>query len=1090
MPESIAGYRLSPQQKRRWRLQREGLAGRSSYTLLIEGSLRLEILQKSLQALVHRHEIFRTAFTRSPGIPLPIQVIETAGRLNWRIFDWSAAGEREQRARLARLLDETDLISSETVRDDGAIGATLVTLAASRHLLHLDFLSLSVDSWTFKILTRELADAYAIGGEGREPSGEAVQYLQFSEWQNELLEDENAALGFAFWRKQDAGTAPLSLPFKRRREVEHEINPASVFIDLDAARTAELDALARRCGVQTEIVWLACWQILLWRMTGQENMTLGYVIAGRKFEELQEACGLFAKALPAPSRVAADKKFGQLVQQINETARDAQEWQEWFIWPEDQRQASEEKVGSLPIGFEFAEWSGPVTADGVTFTPYAERVIVERFDLKLRIVRRSEAAFMAELSYDPCSFDAADIERLAANFNALLLNVVKNPEALVGDLETITDDERRRFLDHFNFTNAEDSGDRVTHRMFEEQVLRTPDSVAIIFDDQQVTYEEVNTRSNQLAHYLKTLGVGPEVLVGICCERSPEMLTAILGVHKAGGAYLPLDSYSPPDRLAYMLEDARVPVLLVQEHLVERLPAFETRVVCLDSDWDEIVGQKDENPITGVHPENPAYVIYTSGSTGRPKGVVIPHRGLVNYLSWCSQAYAVVEGEGAAVHSPLGFDLTVTSLLAPLMVGRAVELAPESQGIEGLSAVLERRRNLSLLKLTPSHLEMLSHLVQPEVVAKSAKAFVIGGEALLAEHLRPWQERAPGIRLFNEYGPTEAVVGCCIHEVTEKAGTNGAAIPIGRPIANAKIFVLDHGLKPAPTYAPGELYIGGLGLARGYLNRPDMTAEKFIPDPFSAVPDARLYRTGDVARHLPEGNLEYLGRNDSQVKIRGFRVELSEIEIVLSQHPDIREAAVAVREDLPGDSRLVAYIVPERDPAPGGKVLRHYLVGKLPEYMTPSVFIMLDSMPLSINGKLDRRALPAPDVLRPKLEAVYTAPETETEMAIAAIWREVLRVERVGVDDNFFDLGGHSLLLVRVSRKLQETFNREVPVLDLFKYPTISSLVQRLSDGGNHETPPQMEQDRAQLRHLASASQREQRGKRSAARDQREAQNG
>jgi amino acid adenylation domain-containing protein len=1089
MSEAIEGYRLSPQQKHLWQLQQEGAPRSSQYTLLLKGCVNPRALQCALQVVVNRHEILRTTFRRPPGMTLPIQVIDSIGKICWSDLDWAAFSAHEQEARLAMLFTEAERQSSEALLDTLSVGASLITLGADRYFLHLSLQSLCADSWAFRNLTRELAHAYEASISSGGVSGEVVQYLQFSEWRNELLNDEDAALGIAFWRQQDVWAGLPSLPFERRALARSWADDASITLRFGFSETTSIDATARRLEVSTEALLLACWQTLMWRMTGQESITVGFLFAGRKFEELYESCGLFAGAAPVQCRLKADEPLGQFAGRVGQAVRDAHEWQEWFVWPDDLQETGGAATRFFPVGFEFTEWSQPLTAGGVTFSPHAERVNVERFNLSIKIVRCAEGNLSAELTYNPDSFDAGDMETLALNLRTLLDRVVENPESPISELEILTETERKRILIDFNGTGSEHScaglQDSLAHQLFEEQAALTQDSVAVIFGDQQLTYSELNARSNQLAHYLKSLGVGAETLVGICCERSTEMLVALLSVLKAGAAYLPIDLSYPTDRLAYMLQDARAPVLLAQERLVERLPAYTTRVVCLDSDWDEIAEQSAENPVCDARPDSPAYVIYTSGSTGKPKGVVIPHQGLFNYLSWCRLAYPVAEGEGSVVHSSIGFDLTVTSLFSPLTVGRSVELIPEAQGIGGIGVALQRRPHLSLLKITPSHLELLRHLVPTEAAAELAKSLVIGGEALLAEHISFWRERAPGTRLFNEYGPTETVVGCCVYEVTGTESPYETAISIGRPIANTQIYLLDAGHQLAPSLATGELYIGGAGLARGYLNRSDLTAEKFIPNPFEGR-GARLYKTGDLARRLPNGNLQYVGRSDFQVKIRGFRVELGEIEAVIGLCPDVREAAVIVAEDEPGSQRLVAYVVPDENADLEVKDLHSYLGQKLPEYMVPSLFVMLDAMPLNSNGKLDRRALPAMEKRRPKLEAPYRALQTEAEMTIAAIWREALQVDKIGADDNFFDLGGHSLLLVRVNRKLKEAFNQDISVIELLTYPTINSLAQRLTNGTGQKPSLQQGQDKAQTRKAAAARQRGQSEKRRALRGQRE----
>ncbi|HZA24203.1 MAG TPA: amino acid adenylation domain-containing protein, partial [Dehalococcoidia bacterium] len=570
------------------------------------------------------------------------------------------------------------------------------------------------------------------------------------------------------------------------------------------------------------------------------------------------------------------------------------------------------------------------------------------------------------------------------------------------------------------------------HQLFEEQVVRTPDNIAVVFEDQHLTYAELSARANQLAHHLQTLRVGPEVLVAICVERSLELVIGLLGILKAGGAYVPLDPSYPPERLAFMLEDAQVPVLLTQEGLAPTLPPTSAQVLCLDREWETISQEPASPPPSPVGPENLAYVIYTSGSTGKPKGVMIIHRGLVNYLSWCTEAYAVAGGNGTPVQSSIGFDATITSLFPSLLVGRPVVLLPEAQEIEGLSALLQSKHNFSLVKITPAHLDALGQLLPPEELAGQSRALVLGGEALSGKSLSLWHTHAPKTRLINEYGPTETVVGCCVYEVPAQASLSGGSVPIGRPIANTQLYLLDPHLQPVPIGVPGELYIGGAGLARGYLNRPELTPEKFIPHPFSEVPGERLYRTGDLARYLPDGNIEFLGRIDHQVKVRGFRIELGEIEAVLGSHPGVQEACVVVREDLPGEKRLVGYYV-AGEAVVEPEALRGYLKAKLPEYMVPSAFMQLEALPLTPNGKVDRKALPVLE--RGGATAAYEAPRTPTEELLAGIWGEVLRQERVGRQDNFFALGGHSLRAIQVVARVRDLLGVELAVRQVFESP-------------------------------------------------------
>jgi amino acid adenylation domain-containing protein len=626
------------------------------------------------------------------------------------------------------------------------------------------------------------------------------------------------------------------------------------------------------------------------------------------------------------------------------------------------------------------------------------------------------------------------------------------------------------------------------HELFAAQAEKTPDAIAVRYQDQSLTYEELNQRANQLAQYLQQQGVGPETLVGICAERTPDLLIGLLGILKAGGAYLPLDPTYPPERLAFMLADSQAPILLTQERLLPSLPQHSAKVVCLDRDWPTIQDCPPIANLKSIHvapagakipnPKSLAYVIYTSGSTGKPKGTLIEHRGLVNYLSWCLQAYPLSAGIGAPVHSSISFDMTITGLFSPLLAGQTVELLPEALGIEALATALRRGSTFSLVKITPAHLELLSHQLSAEEAAACTQAFIIGGENLRAEQLDFWRQFAPQTQLVNEYGPTETVVGCCVYTVASGDPRSGS-VPIGRPIINTQLYILDGEQQPVPIGVVGELYIGGTGVARGYLNRPELTAERFInfrlpildfrlEHENQANPKStRLYKTGDLARYRADGVIEFLGRIDHQVKLRGYRIELGEIEAALSQCPGVRESFVLAREDQPGGQRLVAYLVPEGEP-PDLIALRAALKRQLPEYMVPTGFVVLEALPLTVNGKVDRGALPAPEATNQR--AAYAAPETGLEQAIADIWQRVLRLERVGRHDNFFDLGGHSLLAVQVHSQLQEALQRPIAMVDLFQYPTVHGLAQYLSQASPE--PQRFQQVQEQVSRQKAAFQR------------------
>jgi len=646
------------------------------------------------------------------------------------------------------------------------------------------------------------------------------------------------------------------------------------------------------------------------------------------------------------------------------------------------------------------------------------------------------------------------------------------PQTPALSLSILPESERRQVLELFNATEAAYPRDKLIHELFEEQVQRTPSAVAVVYEGHSITYAELNAKANQLAHYLRERQIGPDQLVGICVERSLEMVIGLLGILKAGGAYVPLDPSYPRERLEYLLQDAAPKVVLTQEGLRERLAGTSARLISLDREWDEIAELEASDLSArdwGLTPNHLAYVIYTSGSTGQPKGVMVEHRGLLNYLQWAMRTYAPEEGAGSVVSSSFAFDATVTALYTPLLCGRSVVLLREGDELEGLEAQLRGAQTWSLVKITPAHLKLLGERLQGAPKECSVRAFVIGGEALPPSTVEIWRSIAPQIRLINEYGPTETVVGCSTYEVPAQ-WVGGGSVPIGRPIANMRMYVLDAHRQPVPIGVAGEIYIGGVGVARGYLNRDTLTAERFVSDPFSqdvpAVPagdflagrsvtQARLYKTGDVGRWRADGNLEYLGRNDHQVKIRGFRIELGEIEAQLLQHPQVKEAVVLARQDVPGDwsrgsgdvpsgeKRLVGYVV-SRESADMGNALsveglRAHLKPVLPEYMVPSAFVMLESLPLTPNGKLDRKALPAPEQGNYPSQQ-YEAPQGEIEERLAEIWRELLHRERVGRHDNFFELGGHSLHALTLIMRIKERFTVDLSPITVFRNPTVLQL--------------------------------------------------
>ncbi len=652
--------------------------------------------------------------------------------------------------------------------------------------------------------------------------------------------------------------------------------------------------------------------------------------------------------------------------------------------------------------------------------------------------------------YNTEALDGDSIARMVDQFTTFLQGIITDPERRVAEIPLLSEQELHKILVEWNDTQVDYPQDKCIHQLFEEQVERTPDAVAVVYEDKQLTYRELNARANQLAHYLQKQGVGPEVLVGIFVERSLEMMVGLLGILKAGGAYVPLDPAYPSERLGFMLEDSSVPVLLSQSKLVEKLPPHSARLVNLDKDWEEIVQQSKDNP-SSVTPDNLAYVIYTSGSTGKPKGVLIQQGSLVNYTTAASAEYRISEGDRILQFASISFDASAEEIYPCLTSGATLVLRTDSM-LDSVGGFLQKCRtwNLSVLSLPTAYWHELTAILSKETIAlpPSLRLVIIGGEKALPKRCETWLEYVgQRVSLVNTYGPTEATVVATICELST-ADLTSTELPIGRPISNLQTYILDRYQQPVPIGVPGELHIGGDGLARGYLNRPDLTDEKFIPNPFSNEPGSRLYKTGDLVRYLPDGNIEFLGRIDNQVKIRGFRIELGEIETAISQHASVKETTVIASENLAGNKQLVAYIIPQSEAAPSLSDLRHFLKEQLPDYMIPSVFVTLDKFPLSPNGKIDRRALPSPEI-RPDKELTFVAPRTPIEEILANIWSDVLGIQqKIGISDNFLELGGHSLLAIQVISRVRDTLGVDLSLRCLLEAPTVAELAQHMETVG------------------------------------------
>jgi amino acid adenylation domain-containing protein len=1045
---------LSSAQERQWflhQLDPENPVHNRALAFRIQGSLSREALQKSLEEILRRHETLRSSFPAENG--RPVQVIGPAGHAELSVADFP---ECPPDRREARVLEAAKVEARRPfdLAEGPLFRAVLFRTGKDEHLLLLGLHAIVADGWSVPLLLKELGGLYsALAAGDASPLPEIpLQCAALAAREREWLRSDRAEEQLAYWEGQLAGApAVLDLAAGRPRPAQQTFRGAREPLLLPADLVAALEALGREEGVSLAGTLLAAFQTLLHRYTGQPDLVVGFPV-DRRPPEAAGVVGNLGNTLVLRAEVEGSHPFRELLAQVQRTLRGACEHRDFPFEKLVERLRSARDLSYSPL-FQvcFGLWEEPeaLTMEGLAVRPVELDLETARYDVSLDLYRDG-AALKGWLEYRTDLFDRAAIARMARHFRTLLEGIVSAPDLRLAGLPLLQEEERRQLLLEWNDTARPYPLDQCFHHFFADQAARAPERVAVFLAGQSLTYRELDRRSNQVARFLQGLGVGPDVRVGLCAERAPEMMVGLVGVLKAGGAYVPLDPIYPPERLGVMLRDAGAPVLLTQERLLARLPeagaGAGARVVCLDRDWETISRESDE--AVSVHPgvDSLAYVIYTSGSTGTPKGVMITHRGLSNYLCWCREAYPLERGCGAPVHSSIGFDLTVTSMLAPLAAGRAVVLVPDAPGAEIVEGLRRAGEDFSLVKLTPAHLAVLGQMLPEAEAATWTAALVIGGEALLYEHLDFWRKHAPDTLLINEYGPTETVVGCCVYTV-QPGDAEAGPVPIGRPIANTRLHILDLELQPVPVGVAAELYIGGAGVARGYLNRPDLTAERFVPDPFGA-PGERLYRTGDLARYRADGNIEFLGRMDQQVKIRGFRIELEEIEAVLGRHPGVRESVVVVREDQPGNKRLVAYLVPSGEEAPPANALRAFLQGKLPDYMVPAAFVALETLPLTPSGKVNRRGLPAPDPAKTEAGRVIVPPRDKLEEELAEIWRAVLNLPKVGITDSFFDLGGHSLLSVRLFAEIRKLTGRDLPLATLFHAPTVEQMARILRDQG------------------------------------------
>ncbi|MEH2215454.1 amino acid adenylation domain-containing protein [Nostoc sp.] len=1040
MLEEMQGFRLSPQQKHLWQLQEvNSLPYRSQCAVLIEGVIDINILKQALEQLVNRHEILRTNFHCLPGMSIPLQVI-TNKNITWgENYDFSSCSHQQQEELLSSLFEQFNQEVFD-LQHGSLLRLSLVTLSLEKYILLICLPALCADAASLNILVREISQSYAACVQGKELDNEPLQYADLAEWQNELLEGEDTEAGREYWRKQNiAALTTLKLPWEQQTALKSTFQPQIQSINITPELTAQIEILVRQYNTSVSNFLLTCWQILIWRITQQSNVIIGIGCDGRNYQELEDAIGLFAKYLPINIELDKESTFVEIIYKNNLT--DSFKYHPYFNWGNIADLAPNNSRFS-PLCFEFLEQSPKYTNADTVFSIYQQYSCIEKFNIKLKCIGNHQ--LIAELHYNSNLFNSDYIEVLAGQFKSIVGSAIAHPDLPISQLEIISDIERTQLLYDRNKNYPKNL---LIHQIFEAQVQKTPNQIAVVFEEEKLTYQQLNQKANQLAHYLQKQGVGAEILVGICLERSTDMIVSILGILKAGGAYIALDPGIPPKSLASRLKDIQASFLITNTCVAKRLSEVanieQLQVMNLAAQWQKFSHETDINPHCQANNNHLAYILFTSGSTGKPKGVAIEHQQILNYV------YAIIDSLKLPTNSTCNFalvstlaaDLGNTVLFPALCTGGCLHIISYDRATDPV-ALTEycHKHPIDCLKIVPSHLSSLLLSPTPQSILPRQR-LILGGEATNWQLVEQIRQLAPNCQIFNHYGPTESTVGVLTHLITEVNLTT-KTVPLGKSIANTQVYILDNNLHLTPIGIKGEIYIGGAGLARCYMQHPELTADKFIPNYFSRQPGARLYKTGDLARYLPDGTIEFIGRSDYQVKIRGFRIELTEIEAVLSQHPSVKEAVIVAPDLELGQKYLAAYVVPSQESSYQVDELRSYLQANLPDYMVPSTFVMLTALPLTPSGKIDRQALPAPDQVRPETAKSFVAPRTPVEEVLAGIWSEILGIKQVGIHDNFFDLGGHSLLATQVVSQVREAFQVELRLRSLFETPTIAGLAE------------------------------------------------